>query len=192
MNTASLRRRGYNTIEEKLIEHPDCYCFVFETTEDEATITVGNFLIDFMNWLEIDGVERKITNGLTLQFTLPKGIHTIYLRPYKTCTNRNIVLNGNGTNHITYIRFPYNASTITLTNAAPRVNSWTAVWDLIDVLDPNVVSWINSDPGYQTYTTRVKAFRVPKGCKQKYIDAGFPDSILSKMTEYDFKYKIPE
>lgn len=179
-----LRRRELLKMGGGKIEKPDYFRFDFTTSAANEEIKIGAFVHNKIDDCILDGVTQTPTNvgGKTMIVTPDAGEHTLYYHLSGVVpTNHSLSF----IHSASYVRFPYDVSVKCLTN-----NIWCGSlenkWDVIDILDTNLVVAVKSN-GYKTYS-RADVVNVPIGSKQVYIDAGVSSAVLQKINEVNFDY----
>lgn len=166
------------------IEHPDCFRFDFETSEDNTSVNIGSWTYSRIDKVILDGSEMpRVNSGGALRVTVPnKGAHVLYIRVFTELASNyflSFALN------CSYVRLPYNTSD--MIKGLIGTGSWGIKWDRIDILDTNYIIQVKTD-WYATFG-RANIIRVPIGSKQLYADAGLSSATLDKIVEHNFYFK---
>lgn len=179
-----VRRRELLKMGGAKIEKPDYFRFDFTTSTANEEIQIGAFARSKIDDCILDGVTQTPTEvrGKTTIVTPDAGEHTLYYHL------SGVVPTNYGLNFVhsaSYVRLPYDVSVKCLSNNI-QCGAWANKWDVIDILDTNLVSAVKVN-GYKTYS-RADVVNVPIGSKQVYIDAGVSAAVLQKINEVNFDY----
>lgn len=180
-----VRRRELLKMGGAKIEKPDYFRFDFTTSTANEEIEIGKFVASMIDDCILDGVTQtptQVSGGKTMIVTPDAGEHTLYYHL------SGVVPTNYGLSFVhsaSYVRLPYDVSVKCLSTYI-ECGAWANKWDVIDILDTNLVGAVKSN-GHTTYS-RADVVNVPIGSKQVYIDAGVKAAVLQKINEVNFDY----
>lgn len=170
------RRQFMNTDDSIHVKNPSYTRIVVNAPTDGYEVQLGYTGVVIQQML-VDGVATPVQVISNYRCAvLSKGIHIIEI----LCSKMGTFLYTS----CKEIWFPYNVSELSL---SLPTSSWGSL-GTVYILDNRYVAEIKTNKNSR-FSSANQIF-IPKGSKQLYEDKGVSATILNKMVEVDFKYKV--